>query len=207
MLCARVQAAGRLLDRYSRPAFEPPCGASHNKEFRDRCAKQQVSALGNGTGHGQDSAAWKTVCLLLRQSSGVSGIRGLLCCSTCRFVDEATAMGLDGHFSLDAQLVSALDGARPELLGKPQNHLTVSNLAELIEAVQAEEAPGRWTREVINVVAKRAGKVPAPPPSLRLLSQILSEQQNGGTMVDAFAELFPSAQGRYTCWDQYTNMR
>jgi len=40
-------------------------------------------------------------------------------------------------------------------------------------------------------------------PSAGWIEMVLRDDQ----MVDAFARLYPAAQGRFTCWDQYRNQR
>ena len=61
----------------------------------------------------------------------------------------------------------------------------------------------QWSASRLACVVSRAG-CPGGAAVCREWLHALIEQDS---MVDSFAEMEPSARGRYTCWSQYLNER
>eukprot|EP00928_Gymnodinium_smaydae_P027616 TRINITY_DN212_c1_g1_i3.p1 TRINITY_DN212_c1_g1~~TRINITY_DN212_c1_g1_i3.p1 ORF type:complete len:310 (+),score=61.36 TRINITY_DN212_c1_g1_i3:584-1513(+) len=77
--------------------------------------------------------------------------------------------------------------------------LCVPELAECLRKLANIELP----LPLQKLIAARLGRVPSAPAVQRWIKDAI----HGENMVDSFAELFPSACERFTCWDQYRNRR
>src|SRR6056300_285490 len=54
----------------------------------------------------------------------------------------------------------------------------------------------------VHLLSKTVGQSKSSPPCKDWLEGVL-----GRGMADAFAEMWPDQEGRFTCWDQYRNKR
>eukprot|EP00977_Amphora_coffeiformis_P010834 scaffold2536_cov169-Amphora_coffeaeformis.AAC.27 len=77
--------------------------------------------------------------------------------------------------------------------------MCVSRLAELMLKLANVE----WSEEVQREIARTEASEPRISPKRQWLTQLL--EQDG--MVDAFRHFYPQAEGRFTCWNQFTNCR
>jgi hypothetical protein len=79
------------------------------------------------------------------------------------------------------------------------NTFALSTLAELM----AKIAGIVWDEQTLRTIANSIDGVCRQNPSRKWLDTIMEEDE----MVDVFRYLYPTAQGRYTCWNQNTNRR
>ncbi|CAB9509552.1 lyase [Seminavis robusta] len=81
-----------------------------------------------------------------------------------------------------------------------ENSVALSILQELMFKIAKVE----WSDETLKTIADSsdAGRM-CCNPFRQWLSKLLEEDD----MVDTFRHFYPSARGRFTCWDQYTNRR
>lgn len=86
-----------------------------------------------------------------------------------------------------------------QILAEEENVVCVSVLAELMMKIARIE----WSEEMQREIASTEGSSSRASPSRQWLDTIL--EKDG--MVDAFEQLYPDAEGRYTCWNQFTNRR
>lgn len=101
------------------------------------------------------------------------------------------------EYSLDARsIVDEEDGTEYPL--RPANCMCVGDIAELMDKVLG----CAWSEADERLMASLSGYRSANPSS-GWIEGLLRQDE----MVDAFAEYYPSAQGRFTCWDQYRNQR
>ena len=84
------------------------------------------------------------------------------------------------------------------ILAREPNVIPLHILAELMSKIAKVD----WDSPTLRLIAGTAGLMKSSPTS-KWLSSILNDDK----MVDAFRELFPDAQGRFTCWSQHTNRR
>lgn len=85
------------------------------------------------------------------------------------------------------------------VLVNEERTLCVFLLAELMQKLVNVE----WSVELQREIARTGATEPRASPKRQWLTDVL--EQDG--MVDAFRHFFPKAEGRFTCWDQYTNCR
>jgi exonuclease III len=86
-----------------------------------------------------------------------------------------------------------------KILAEEENVVPISVLSELMMKVARIE----WSESLQRNIASSAGGSSRVSPSRRWLNAIFEEDG----MVDAFRSLYPDAEGRYTCWNQFTNRR
>jgi len=86
-----------------------------------------------------------------------------------------------------------------QILAEEENVVTISVLAELLMKIAGIE----WNESLQRTISGAEGRSSRVSPSRRWLNTILDEDG----MVDAFRHLYPEAEGRYTCWNQFTNRR
>jgi exodeoxyribonuclease III len=85
------------------------------------------------------------------------------------------------------------------ILAQEENVIAISVLSELMIKIARVE----WNESLQRIIAATAGESSRVSPSRCWLNAILEEDG----MVDAFRSLYPKAEGRYTCWNQFTNRR
>jgi exonuclease III len=84
-------------------------------------------------------------------------------------------------------------------LSSKANTLSLSTLAELM----AKIAGIVWDEQTLRTIADSIDGVCLQNPPRRWLDTITEEDN----MIDVFRYLYPTARGRYTCWNQNTNRR
>jgi len=90
------------------------------------------------------------------------------------------------------------DAAAPPLLLRRADCLSIGRLADV--AVKALGLP--FTLDEQRALADVA-EPPAPPCLVDWATALMTQD----AMVDSFAAAHPHAEGRFTCWEQYTNAR
>jgi len=91
------------------------------------------------------------------------------------------------------------DDAEECVLAEEDNVVCISVVAELMSKIVGI----RWDEQTQRAIAATAGNVSRVSPPRKWLNAIIQEDE----MVDAFRLLYPTAEGRYTCWHQFTNKR
>ena len=84
-------------------------------------------------------------------------------------------------------------------LAEDSNVVSISVLAELLMKIAGIE----WDESLQRKIAATEGSTSRASPPRRWLKAVLEEDN----MVDAFQHFYPDAEGRYTCWHQFTNKR
>mmetsp|Transcript_10011 Transcript_10011/g.14720 ORF Transcript_10011/g.14720 Transcript_10011/m.14720 type:complete len:583 (-) Transcript_10011:126-1874(-) len=84
------------------------------------------------------------------------------------------------------------------ILAAEDNVACVSVVTELLLKI----AGIRWDESTQRMIGNEAGASRFDPPR-KWLNEIISEEG----MVDTFRHYYPEAEGRYTCWCQFTNRR
>jgi hypothetical protein len=85
------------------------------------------------------------------------------------------------------------------LQSQEERTLAVAKLTELMYKL----AHVQWSEEVQREIATTEAREPRVSPKRKWLTSVLEEDG----MVDAFRYYYPQAEGRYTCWHQFTNGR
>ncbi len=85
------------------------------------------------------------------------------------------------------------------ILAEEENVVSISIVAELLQKIAGIE----WDEALQRDIASKGGGTSRVAPPRRWLNSILEEDG----MVDAFEYFYPGAEGRYTCWNQFTNKR
>lgn len=80
-----------------------------------------------------------------------------------------------------------------------ENAVRVAVLAELMSKI----ADVTWSETTMRQIADESGGVERTSPPRQWLRAVLEEDG----MVDAFRQFYPSAQARFTCWNQNKNRR
>eukprot|EP00934_Nitzschia_sp_Nitz4_P004203 Nitzschia sp. Nitz4//scaffold48_size128905//89384//91204//NITZ4_003611-RA/size128905-processed-gene-0.120-mRNA-1//-1//CDS//3329553015//4193//frame0 len=80
-----------------------------------------------------------------------------------------------------------------------QNVISISTVSELMQKIAGVE----WPESLQRDIADTDGRVSELSPPRRWLTSVL--QEDG--MIDTFRFFHPSAEGRFTCWNQFTNRR
>ncbi|CAE8701589.1 unnamed protein product, partial [Polarella glacialis] len=109
------------------------------------------------------------------------------------FLVDGMGVEADGEIVLGAAALSATF-----LLREP-GELCLGDLAEGLRKLAGIELSSK----AVQWLAARATGPGTPPPVRDWLEAVLREDG----MVDSFAELYPTAEERFTCWDQYRNKR
>ncbi len=78
------------------------------------------------------------------------------------------------------------------------SHLCLSSSHHLHLTVVGNPLSPPLVKELLDLAAPCHSE-----DSLKWLDGVIREVP----LVDAFAEFFPLSEGRFTCWDQYTNRR
>jgi len=83
---------------------------------------------------------------------------------------------------------------------REENLISISKLSELMSKI----AKVNWSMDVQVSIAssEEVGVNPVSPP-VRWLNQLINEDD----MIDTFRYFHSKAEGRFTCWNQYTNSR
>lgn len=84
-------------------------------------------------------------------------------------------------------------------IAKEANAVSIGILAELMAKIVSVQ----WNEELQRGIAMNEGDVSHVSPSRRWLNSILEEDG----MVDPMRHFYPTAEARFTCWDQFTNQR
>ena len=98
-------------------------------------------------------------------------------------------------FSADTYIDGETDDCLP---CREADLLRVSILSELMSKI----AGVPWDESLQRTIASYATE-PRVTPTRKWLSEIVSDDK----MVDSFRYLYPTAEGRFTCWHQFTNKR
>lgn len=85
-----------------------------------------------------------------------------------------------------------------EVLAEEENAVFLSVIIELMSKI----AGVCWDEKTQRMIGNVAEASRTAPPR-RWLNSVINEDQ----MVDAFRHFWPNAEGRYTCWHQFTNKR
>ena len=83
------------------------------------------------------------------------------------------------------------------ILAEEDNVIAISTVAELLKKIAGIE----WDEELQRNIAATEGGTSRRAPPRRWLNSIIEEDG----MVDAFEYYYPEAEGRFTCWHQFTN--
>ena len=86
-----------------------------------------------------------------------------------------------------------------QIMAEEENVVSISVLSELMMKIAGIE----WSESLQRTIASSAGECSRVSPSRRWLNAIFEDDG----MVDAFRSLYPNAEGRFTCWNQFTNRR
>jgi hypothetical protein len=86
-----------------------------------------------------------------------------------------------------------------QILAEEDNVVCLSVMAELMSKI----AGVQWDEQTQRAIAETAADTSRAQPPRRWLNAVIDEDG----MVDAFRHFYPSAEGRYTCWNQFTNRR
>jgi len=86
-----------------------------------------------------------------------------------------------------------------QVMTRENRTMCVKRLAELMLRLVNVE----WSEQVQREIATTEASEPRVSPKRRWLTELI--EQDG--MIDAFRYFYPNAEGRYTCWDQFTNCR
>jgi exonuclease III len=108
-------------------------------------------------------------------------------------------LGQVTYVDLDADGEGEGDGAC--LVARGANAVCVGTLLELLSKICGVEWNDRVVRD--EVAEAGASHLSHSSPPREWLDGLL----RGGGMVDTFRHLHPTAEGRYTCWNQHTNRR
>ena len=91
---------------------------------------------------------------------------------------------------------------------RKKNLLSIQILSELMSKI----CNINWdesTRK--NIAMSKYANLNLDSPPLRWMQELLVKKDDddggGGIMVDIFRHFYPTAEGRYTCWNQFTQMR
>lgn len=85
------------------------------------------------------------------------------------------------------------------ILAKEANTVSIGILAELMAKIVSVQ----WSEDLQRDIAQSDGDVSHLSPSRRWLNAIIEEDG----MVDPMRYLYPTAEARFTCWNQFTNQR
>ena len=85
------------------------------------------------------------------------------------------------------------------ILAEEDNVIAISTIAELMQKISGIE----WDEELQRHIAATEGGTSRMAPPRRWLNSIIDEDG----MIDAFTYFYPEAEGRFTCWHQFTNKR
>lgn len=115
------------------------------------------------------------------------------------FGSKDEAMGEVGSaYRVDEKCVTD-EETREVFVARPANSMRADQLQECL----TKACNVVWSPQRLAAVVAAAGSASSAAVCREWLNSII--QEDG--MVDSFAELEPTAQGRYTCWSQYLNER
>ena len=142
--------------------------------------------IDNNDNHNMNDTKDKTNC-------SSSGIRKVFL-GKHESCEDYAAYGYDYH---EAYYVDEETGER--VITREHRTISVGRLAELmLKLVNVE-----WSEQVQREIATTEATEPRISPKRQWLTSLLEEDG----MVDAFRHFYPHAEGRYTCWCQFTNRR
>ena len=110
------------------------------------------------------------------------------------FGSESDAMGA---FRTDEHVVTD-ETSGEKFVARKEDTMRATELRECLAKVGVQ-----WSQATMAAVTARAGSAGGAAVCREWLDGLIDEDG----MVDSFAELEPQAEGRYTCWCQYTNER
>lgn len=85
------------------------------------------------------------------------------------------------------------------ILAEEDNVVSISIVAELLQKIAGIE----WDEALQRTISATDGTTSRVAPPRQWLKSIIEEDG----MKDAFEYFYPEAEGRYTCWNQFTNKR
>lgn len=86
-----------------------------------------------------------------------------------------------------------------QILAEEGNVISIATIAELLFKISGVE----WDQRLQKEIAALHGETNWKAPPRIWLNRIMEEDG----MVDTFRHFYPKAEGRYTCWHQFTNKR
>lgn len=112
--------------------------------------------------------------------------------------NESSPEYCEYYYDFDAQMYTCPD-TDEMLLAEEDNVVCISIVAELLLKIAGIE----WNESLQRSIAATEGGTSRVAPPRRWLNAVMEEDG----MVDAYESLYPEAEGRYTCWHQFTNKR
>lgn len=85
------------------------------------------------------------------------------------------------------------------ILVEEENVVSIKTVGELM----AKIAGIFWDESTLRAIAASAGQASRNAPPRKWLNSVIDDD----LMVDAFRFYYPNSEGRYTCWNQFTNKR
>lgn len=85
------------------------------------------------------------------------------------------------------------------LSAREENVISISVLTELMSKI----AGIHWDEKTQRMISDSAADTGRVSPPRKWLNDVIEEDR----MVDVFRHFYPSAEGRFTCWHQFTNKR
>jgi exonuclease III len=86
-----------------------------------------------------------------------------------------------------------------QIMAQESNAVRLQILAELMFRIVGVQ----WSEEALREIASTEATIQRVSPPRRWLHNLLHSEN----MVDAFRYIYPTAEGRFTCWHQFTNRR
>lgn len=111
---------------------------------------------------------------------------------------EASANDCIANFSFLQSEYYDID-LKETIVSRESNVIQLNILAELMSKVAKVE----WDASTLMPIAGSEGLKKKSSPASKWLSSVLKDD----CMIDVFRQLFPDAEGRFTCWNQQTNHR
>ena len=104
----------------------------------------------------------------------------------------------EDRLDFNAVYLESFDGERH--LNAPESSPTLHMLAELLEKICGEFLG----EKVKNLIARKHGPSSTGLLWVQWLEELLSEK---GNMIETFRHFYPNVEGRFTCFNSYTNRR
>eukprot|EP00053_Salpingoeca_punica_P012324 m.110342 g.110342 ORF g.110342 m.110342 type:complete len:739 (-) comp15914_c1_seq1:710-2926(-) len=106
----------------------------------------------------------------------------------------------EARWSFQSEGYSVTDEASGEVfVVKRNNRMCVKRVVECMVKL----ANIVWTKQTVRELQNVMGEQYSSPPCIEWFDSLLNEDK----MIDSFVHFYPTAEGRYTCWDQYRNRR
>jgi exodeoxyribonuclease III len=102
------------------------------------------------------------------------------------------------RYHLDAWTYKDPD-TEEDILAEEENVISIDVLSELMSKIGSIP----WDEATQRSIAKEYAGVSRVAPTRQWINAVI--EQDG--MFDAFRHFYPTAEGRYTCWNQFTNRR